>query len=291
MKKRVSVFILWMLCSLAQAPAQETDPFAEDSDAESTGLPERAIAKLPDAITATRTEEGKWRYVITGIYTYFEDRYPEEASGRKEVPNPFTDEEISLSISRDERESTYAAFFPEGTKVSLNFTELECTITTQEELNLSEFADIIDQLAWLCGEIPYWPELEARDAPKSDEFDLTRYQIQKATTAFPPSLAWFRAGNTLSGSVTSPFAIYLDYPGSLRIDSTTAHCIDYNRFAVRILDGHGRLVWMDDTTLSGDVSFAVADLDGDLRHEVLIQMSNHKESSNLIIRPAEDPDQ
>ena len=237
-----------------QCAAQEEDPFAADPQPDPP-RPERKIKKLPNSVTYEE-EDKAHTYTINGIY---------KGAGE--------DNDVS---------STYKVFVPECTSLKLNFNAGTCTIVTSRKLTLSELAYSIDDLARLGGDLPYWQELEARDIERSGAFHPKRFTTEKLDGEFPAGLAWFWVPK--DRDLTTSFNWTQFEQGNLLIVPKTAHCMAHSRFAIRILDRDGKLVWQDTDTALAAVRFAIADTDQDGAHEIYIDRDDHGEETRFHIK-------
>ena len=197
----------------AASVSAEQDPFTTPTRGEvkKTSIepprPERNIARIPRAITYSKNKNGQNVYKLTGLYSH----------------------------SDEKNDASHAAYYkmliPKCTGISMDRALGTCIITTSRKLSNSELAYAIDDMAESGDEIPYWRELEARDIPKSKAFSKTTYTIAPYQRGLPPDLAWFGVDDTMT---PVPLGLRSEV-GSLLIVPTTAYCMDYSRFALRVL--------------------------------------------------------
>ena len=246
----------------AASVSAEQDPFTTPTRGEvkKTSIepprPERNIARIPRAITYSKNKNGQNVYKLTGLYSH----------------------------SDEKNDASHAAYYkmliPKCTGISMDRALGTCIITTSRKLSNSELAYAIDDMAESGDEIPYWRELEARDIPKSKAFSKTTYTIAPYQRGLPPDLAWFGVDDTMT---PVPLGLRSEV-GSLLIVPTTAYCMDYSRFALRVLDKEGHLIWQDEETAYGDVTFALAGTDSPYSHKVFIKREDHGKVAQFLMQ-------
>ena len=247
-----------LAASLAHA---EEDPFADPAPA--PPRPERKISSLPKSVTY-EAKDGSHIYTISGIYV---------TSPEHEIDDPG-----SLS----------EAFIPDCEDCTFDFRKRTCTITTSRKLTFSELAYAIDDIAGMCGDLPYWFELEARDLPASEEFAGVRFAVEAVEGAHPKRLGWFWLPDDKPFEI--PFAFGPNQTMKVLIVPTTAFCMCHSRYCIRILDESGKLVWQDNNTAYAGISVAVTDQDEDFVHELLIRRHDHGKDARFRIKLSSEQD-
>jgi hypothetical protein len=144
--------------------------------------------------------------------------------------------------------------------------------STKRELTTTELAYALNQMARDNGEMPYWLEIEARDLPKSPTFHPDRFKVTKLKE-LPKGLAWFGAPE--ESVLQLPLELLPLSLGRLHVTPSTAHCMAHSRFALRVLDEAGKVIWQEDTLAFATSEFAVADVDEDGMHEVYLRRNDH----------------
>lgn len=276
---------LFVVLSTTVVLAQDEDPF---SDAvKQVEAPLREVSSIPASIIYEQVDDNRHRYTVTGIYNASQRAKEEDKRNRandsarnRGVINPFA-ADGQPSLGDDYPESIYEGTVPDCDDFTVDFETRKCTFLTSRKLMLPELADAIDQLAWLGGDIPYWSELEARDIARSAEFDSENYTVEETEEDFPPNLAWFWVPK--DRQVSSLIGLDGFEQGQLIFTPTTAHCMAHSRFAIRVLDADGRILWHEDSTALADVRFAIADVDRDGLHEILLDRNDHGKASRFLI--------
>lgn len=283
---------LFLLIFGAVVSGQDSDPFSDAT--ETADPPLRDISSMPASITYERVNEKMHRYTLTGIYNASQRAKEEEEKNRRKdggrnegIVDPFAPDGES-GLCDDYPESIYEGMVPDCDDMTVDFKTRKCTFLTSRELELSELADAIDQLAWVGGDIPYWSELKARDIAKSTEFDTKNYTVGEIEEDFPPNLAWFWVPK--DRQISTMIGIDGFEQGQLIFTPTTAHCMAHSRFAIRVLDASGKLLWHDDSTSLANVRFAVADVDRDGLHEILLDRDDHGKASRFLIKRSIEQD-
>jgi len=284
MAAKVSQAIALTSLILPSVVAQEEDnPFTDFTPPEDK--PPRVIKKLPDSIRHDELPNGKHIYTVTRIYNASEKSKAAIAKANRErentgrdINNPFGDRDYL----DDFPESGYKSSMPDCEKVTINFEYRTCTFITTREIALPELADAIDHMAWNYGDLPYWNELEARDIAKSEHYHEQNFSVEPFEGEMPDKLAWFHAHG--QQSVSSLIGLFGFRQGKLTISPTTAHCMAHSCFAIRVFDWDGKVYWRDDSTALADIQFAVADVDLDGDHDILIKRYDHGESDRFLIR-------
>ncbi len=245
-----------LLAIVPTATADDT-PFAEP-DREAV-RPERAILKLPRAVTHKMIDARKHQYTVSDIYmgAASQEKDPKDAS------------------------SSYKALIPESLDLDFDFKAKKATFSTSRELSFSELAYAIDDMAKLGGDLPYWAELDARDLETTKEFTRFRYEIETAKKEPPPALAWFWIPDD------RPFQIPLSLGGlelgSLLIVPSTALCMCHSKFVIRILDPKGKVIWKQEDAAYGGVRIALSSDDELGRHKIWMRRGDHGGSNDFII--------
>jgi len=255
MKLQTYIALILLVC-LPIAGA-EADPFAE-TDTEQVRQ-ERAILKLPKAVTHRVIGQSKHEYTISGIYAA-----SAENDGLKDIA------------------STYKIFIPDSLDLNLDFKARKAIFSTSRELSLSELAYAIDDMAELGGDIPFWVELEARDVEDTKEFARIRYEIVATDEDIPPDLAWFWMPKDRAFQV--PLSLGGSGVGSLFIVPSTSFCMCHSRFNLRILDPGGRLIWKDEDTGYAGVRIALSNANELGMHKIWLFRDDHGESKKFLIR-------
>lgn len=78
------------------------------------------------------------------------------------------------------------------------------------------------------------------------------------------------------GSVEVPFRWRPGGEGKFVINPATGLCMCHSRYAMRILDDNGRLVWIDDSTAYGLIRFAIVDRNQGGADEILLIRTVHR---------------
>jgi hypothetical protein len=230
----------------------------------------RNIRRLSNAISHTRLDSGRHAYTVSGIYL------PESGMTREQLEEVYRDGGVTQLVCPDRFDWKF------------DLDKKTCTFEVGRELRLSELAEIIDNSAWFGGHLPYWEELECRDIPKSDRFSDHRYSVAEIHAVPLPSHSdWVDLSTERKNSM--PISIAKDLEGTLRITASTAHCMAESRFALRILDENGKVLWVDDTTLYGSFRVALTDLNSDGVQEILLHRTSHSQDAFFLIRPAAKP--
>lgn len=241
--------------------------------------PERKIEHLPKSITYQKRADGKHAYSVAGIYNASERSKKEQirtdAQREKDDKNPFGPLDLS-----DYPESIYQGTIPDCDEVEADFPNRVLRFTTSRKLPFDELAKVIDEMARIGGDLPYWDELEARDIGQSSAYSAENYEISTPKDEFPSGLAWFLVPDR---KVSTPIKIDF-FQGTLLFIPSTAHCMVHSRFSIRILDPNGLVLWEDDKTALADVRFALADIDQDGLHEILLIRDDHGKEDRFLIR-------
>lgn len=292
MRPEPTISFLLLFASCASLFAQQSDPFTNEGN----GIREsgRLIEKLPDSIQFEILNNGKCRYTIDRIYdaSYrtkmsYEESLENETESEPDSDDPFGKPDYEYYLSDNYPAHEYESMVPDCEEFHFDFPNRKCFFITSHELDPSKLADTIDQMAWAYGDLPYWHELEARDIPRSEHFDEGCYTIEDYEKEWPPNTAMFRA--IRDRPIATQFVVHPAIQGEVLITPSTAHCMLHSRFALRILDMNGELLWLNDETLCADVVFAVSDIDNDGFHEILIDQNDHGETSRLVIRRNQTP--
>ena len=265
---------------------QDADPFSDTTETKEPSP--RDISSMPASITYEQVGDKKHRYTIAGIYNASQKTKEEAKKKRKKnssrdrtSADPFaTDGETGLGD--DYPESIYEGTVPDCDEFTIDFKTRKCAFLTSRKLTLSELADAIDQMAWLGGDIPYWSELEARDIAKSDHFKRANFIVEETKGDFPPNLAWFSVPK--DRQISTLIGVNEFEQGQLIFTPTTAHCMAHSRFAIRVLDTDGRLLWSEDSIALASVRFTVADIDRDGLHDILLDRDDHGQATRFLIK-------
>ncbi|HRQ90093.1 MAG TPA: hypothetical protein PLA50_14940 [Bacteroidia bacterium] len=249
---------------------------------EESPKPERKIEHLPKSITYQKRADGKHAYSVAGIYNASERRIKESQRGIDDE-NPFGPLDPSIYP-----ESIYQKIIPDCDEVKADFPNRVLRFTTSRELPYDELAKVIDELA-MGGDLPYWGELEARDIGQSPAYSAENYEISTPKEEFPSGLAWFAVprDRKISTSIhIDPWdqGTLLFIPSTGIIHSTGPCMVVHPRFSIRILDPDGLVLWEDDETALADVRFALADIDQDGLHEILLVRDDHGKEDRFLIR-------
>ena len=238
--------------------AGESDPFTDVTP--EPKRPERLILKLPKSVTHKKINASKHVYEISGLYSGFvaESEDPEAAASICKVLIP---DALNLEFDLDRAQATFSA---------------------KRELALSELAYVVDDMAKLGGDIPFWGELEARDLEKTKDFSRIRYTIKATDAGTPAELAWFWLPK--DGEFRIPLNIGGPELGSLLVVPSTGLCMCHSRFALRILDPEGKLIWKEEDTAYAGVRIALAN-GGDFGvHKIWLTRNDHGKSTTFVIR-------
>lgn len=274
-----------LLVFAAAVLGQDSVPLSDASSTEDS--PSRDVSSMPASITYEMVDEKKHRYSISGIYSASQKAMEEAKTHKSDshsggfATNPFaTDGDSGLSDNYPA--SIYQGTVPDCDEFRVDFETKICTFLTSRKLRLPELATAIDQMAEIGGDIPYWRELEARDIAKSDHYSETNYTVAEEKENFPSNLAWF--GVPGDRQISTLIAINGFDHGQLVFTPTTAHCMAHSRFAIRVLEPDGRLLWHQDSIALASVRFAIADLDSDGFHEILLDRDDHGQASRFLIK-------
>ncbi len=283
MKSRIALLLLIFGAAVI---GQDSDPFSDAIETEDP--PPRDIPSMPASITYERVDDKMHRYTIAGIYNASQrakeeqKRNREKESGRGEIAaDPFAPDGES-GLPDEYPESIYEGAVPDCDEFTVDFETRKCTFSTSRKLTLPELVDAINQMAWMGGDIPYWSELEARDIVRSNRFNSANYIVEESKEDFPPNLAWFWA--PADRRISTLIGVSEVEQGQLIFTPTTAHCMAHSRFAIRVFDPDGRLLWRDDSIALASVRFAVADIDRDGLHDILLDRDDHGRASRFLIR-------
>lgn len=227
------------------------DPFNQTA----TPRPEREISSLPKSL-AYKFEGGRHIYTVSGIY----DTSSEEGI-----------EDVGQLC-------TYC--IPDCIECVFDFEKKICRFATSRELGFSELAYAVDDIAALCGDLPYWAELQARDLKEADEGDRIEFTVQKIKEPHPKGLGWF--------PMPKDRKFEMPFNGAERnmrvlVVPTTAYCMCHSRFCIRILNDAGKVVWKDEEIGYGSISIAVSDQNQDFVHELLIRRNDHGKETRFRI--------
>jgi len=234
-------------------PFSEEDPFAQTT--QEPPRPERKISSLPKSLTY-ESEDGRHIYTVSGIY------------------------DTSAVDGIDDVGQLCEVYIPDCLTCVFDFEEKTCQIVTSRKLGFSELAYAVDDIAALCGDLPYWAELEARDIEEAAEGDQIDFDVQMIKQTHPKGLGWF--------SIPKDRKFEMPFDGAERnmkllVVPTTAYCMCHSRFCIRILNKAGKVVWEDEEIANGSISIAVSDQNRDYVHELLLRKNDHGKESRYRI--------
>lgn len=213
--------------------------------------------QLPASVVHVH-EGGKHSYTIGGIFAGF------------------------VFESTSETGSNYTSYFPDSLDASVDRERRTFTVSTSRPLSIVELKNAIDEVARGGGDLPYWTELQLRDTPKSPRYADGLFRVRPLKGEHPQGLAWFSVAK--DGLLRFPIRLAFDHQGTVFVSNKTAYCMCHERYAIRILDADGRLLWQEQEVALGFCRFAVVDKDGDGVHEILIERYDHGKSARFVIR-------
>lgn len=207
---------------------------------------------MPKSVHYKKTEDGKHEVTIDGVGTPFD-----------------SESRLGNQAMFSQRPIDYLPSLPERISFNVDYEKGTCTLVTSRELKLSELAAAINQVAAARRDIPFWAELEARDFERAADYLSDRYLVEKLEGGPPSNLAWFWISPRESFSV--PFGTK-DWPiaGRLHVVPTTRTIGRELRYAIRVQNENGKVVWEDHSLVFGMSRMAVADSDGDGAHEIYL---------------------
>jgi hypothetical protein len=211
---------------------------------------------LPTSVTHTREGE-KHFYSVANIFAGATFKIPSETG------------------------SYYTGKFPDSLDASIDLKQRKFTVSTSRPLSVQELQKAFDEAAWEGGDLPYWTELQLRDTPKSPRFAASLFRVKPLKREHPKGLAWF--GVSKLDMLRLPIMLAYNHKGTLLVSHTTAHCMAHDRFAIRILDAEGRVLWQDQEVALASCGFALVDQDGDGIHEILLDRDDHGTRSRFVI--------
>lgn len=213
--------------------------------------------QLPTSVVHVH-EGGKHSYTVGGIFAGF------------------------IFKSTSETGSFYTPYFPDSLDVSVDRERRTFTVSTSRPLSIPELQNAIDKAANEGGDFPYWTELQLRDTPKSPSYADGLFRVRPLKGEHPLGLAWFCVAK--DGLLRFPIGLAFDHQGTVLVSKKTAYCMCHERYAIRILDADGRLLWQEQEVALASCRFAVVDKDGDGVHEILIDREDHGKSARFVIR-------
>ena len=234
-----------------EAAIAEDDPFSQTAPPR----PEREISSLPKSL-AYKFEDGRHIYTVSGIY------------------------DTSLEEGIEDVGQLCDYCIPDCLECVFDFEKKICRFATSRELGFSELAYAVDDIAALCGDLPYWAELEARDIEVADEGDRIDFAVQEIEELHPRGLGWF--------SMPKDRKFEMPFNGAERnmrilVVPTTGYCMCHSRFCIRILNNAGKVVWKDEEIGYASISIAVSDQNRDFVHEFLIRRHDHGKDARYRI--------
>jgi hypothetical protein len=282
MKHECTSFLLvFVILLFSQEDSQAGDPSKQ------RGESSRALLSKPSSLFYEREADTKHRYTFSGIYTASEETREAGKAGKSlggggggdsKVEDPFGSSIPSANYPED----IYRSMIPDCSDITVDFKERKCSFVTSRKLELWELADVFDQLAGDWGDFPYWIEMENRGVKKSKEFEKKNYLIEEFTGEPPANLAWFSVPE--NRQISTLIGVNESQQGKLMFNPTTAFCMCHSRFAIRVLDEEGCLVWQDESLSFGGVRFAVADINSDGLHDILLDRYDHGETKRFLIK-------
>jgi hypothetical protein len=240
-------------CSVASTPAADL-PGQTPGSAQAT-------AELPKSIGHERNPQGHHVYSVPVVRLNATDR-------------------------RSDTLDYYKYLLPECFELKLDEKKQVVTFSTKRELTTTELAEALNHMAADSGEMPYWLEVEARDLPKSPTFRPDYFKVTKLKE-LPKGLAWF--GAPTKAVLQLPLELLPLSIGTLHVTPSTAHCMAHSRFALRVLDEAGKVIWQEDTLALATSEFAVADVDEDGVHEVYLRRNDHGKVDFFLITQLAKP--
>jgi hypothetical protein len=253
--KPLAIIGILLFAMLPIASAEE-DPFAESKGEEVR--PERAILKLPKAVSHRQIDSSSHEYTISGIYS--------ASANNDEL------KDVALSCK---------SLIPASIDLDLDFKARKATFSTSRKLTLSELAYAIDDMAKFGGDIPFWVELEARDLETTKDYARIRYTVEPTEQEPPSELATFWVPKD------KVFQIPLGFGGpdlgSLLVVPTTAFCMCHSKFSLRVLDPEGKLIWKEEDIAYAGVKIALGNANEFGMHKIWLTRDDHGSSTRFLI--------
>lgn len=241
---------------------EERDPFAPQEPAPKPVVPHRGVVALPKSIKYEQLDKNRHQYSITGLY-------PKEEKDVKSF------EEHCVDL--------FKLVLPEGAEVEAQLKGETLMLMASQQIPHDTLAFVVDGVALGGGWLPCWSELEARDLKRANHFNPELYEIVQQAGDFPPGLAWVGLGDK---ELRFPFLhTVMTATGTFLIGPTTGRCMCHSRFALRVLDDQGDLLWIADDPASGLCRFASGDKDADGCHELYFETDDHGKTTRYVVRP------
>jgi hypothetical protein len=214
---------------------------------------------LPKSIIYTQAN-GHHTYSFTGLYHF---------------PMPNKEDE------KDDAASWASWYYPAVISATVNHKAGTFSVTTSEKLSMEKLREGVDKQARETGEMPYWAELVWRDRKKAENFSKDRFKVTPVKVkAIPRKYAWSFANRR------KPLELPFQTDGQLFtfvVSRASAHCMAHDRYAIRVLDESGAIVWENQDLVVEVCCFALMDQNEDDVPEIFVDREDHGKEERFVI--------